>query len=169
MRRIYFLLPDVDVSRKVVDELLLARIDIQHIHVIAKEGTAMADLPEASLAQKSDLVPALERGVAVGGATGLLAGLVAVSFPPAGLVLGGGAVLAVALAGSGFGAIMSTMIGVSAPNTRHTQFQDAINEGEILMLVDVPKDRVDETESMVKQHHPEVNIEGTEPTIPVFP
>jgi hypothetical protein len=169
MRRIYFLLPDVDVARKVVDELLLARIDIQHIHVIAKEDTAMADLPEASLAQKSDLVPALERGIAVGGATGLVAGLVAVSFPPAGLVLGGGAVLAVALAGTGFGAIMSTMIGVSAPNTRHKQFQDAIKEGEILMLVDVPKDRVDEIEDMVKQHHPEVNIEGTEPTIPVFP
>lgn len=169
MRRIYFLLPDVDVSSVVVDELLLARIDIQHIHVIAKEGTAMADLPEASLAQKSDLVPALERGIAVGGATGLLAGVVAVSFPPAGLILGGGAVLGIALAGTGFGAIMSTMIGVSAPNTRHKQFQDAIKAGEILMLVDVPKNRVDEIEDMVKQHHPEVNIEGTEPTIPVFP
>lgn len=169
MRRIYFLLPDVDVARKVVDELLLARIADDNIHVIAKEGTAMADLPEASLAQKSDVIPAMERGIAVGGATGLLAGVVAVTFPPAGLVLGGGALLAIALAGTGFGAIMSTMIGVSVPNTRHKQFEDAVNEGEILMLVDVPKERVDEIESMVKQHHPEADIEGTEPTIPVFP
>ena len=112
MRRIYFLLPDVEVARKVVDELLLARIDVNHIHVIAKEGTAMLDLPEASLAQKSDVVTALERGIGVGGATGLLAGVVAVSFPPAGLVLGGGALLGIALAGTGFGALMSTMIGV---------------------------------------------------------
>jgi len=169
MRRIYFLLPDVDVARKVVDELLLARIADDKIHVIAKEGTAMADLPEASLAQKSDVIPAMERGIAVGGATGLLAGVAAVTFPPAGLVLGGGALLAIALAGTGFGAIMSTMIGVSVPNTRHKQFEDAVNEGEILMLVDVPKERVDEIESMVKQHHPEADIEGTEPTIPVFP
>ena len=169
MRRIYFLLPDVEVARKVVDELLLARIDVNHIHVIAKEGTAMLDLPEASLAQKSDVVTALERGIGVGGATGLLAGVVAVSFPPAGLVLGGGALLGIALAGTGFGALMSTMIGVSAPNSRHKQFEDAIQQGELLMLVDVPKDRVDEIESMVKQQHSEVDIEGTEPTIPVFP
>jgi hypothetical protein len=169
MRRIYFLLPDVEVARKVVDELLLARIDVQHIHVIAKEGTEMMDLPEATLAQKSDLVTALERGITVGGATGLLAGVVAVSFPPAGLVLGGGALLGIALAGTGFGALMSTMIGVSAPNSRHKQFEDAIKEGELLMLVDVPKARVDEIETLVKQHHSDVDIEGTEPTIPVFP
>ena len=80
MRRIYFLLPDVEVARKVVDELLLARISDDHIHVIAKEGTAMVDLPEATLAQKSDVIPALERGVAVGGATGIIAGVVAVTF-----------------------------------------------------------------------------------------
>jgi len=169
MRRIYFQLPTIEIVRKVVDELLLARIDEHHIHVIAKEGTPMEDLPEASLAQKSDVVPALERGIAVGGATGLLAGVVAVTFPPAGLVLGGGAVLAITLAGTGFGAIMSTMIGVSAPNTRLKQFEDAVNKGEILMLVDVPKARVDEIEAMVKLHHPEADIDGTEPTIPAFP
>jgi len=169
VRRIYFLLPNVEVARKVVDELLLTRIDEHHIHVIAKEGTPMEDLPEASLAQKSDVVPALERGIAVGGATGILAGVVAVTFPPAGLALGGGALLAIALAGSGFGAFMSTMIGVSVPNSRLKQFEDAVNEGEILMLVDVPKARVDEIENMVKQHHPDADIEGTEPTIPAFP
>ena len=42
MRRIYFLLPNVDVARKVVDELLLARIAEDNIHVIAKEGTSLA-------------------------------------------------------------------------------------------------------------------------------
>lgn len=169
MRRIYFLLPNVEVARKVVDELLLARVDEGHIHVIAKEGTPMEDLPEASLAQKSDLVPALERGLTVGGATGVLAGVIAVTFPPAGLALGGGALLALALAGSGVGAIMSTMIGVSAPNSHTKQFEDAVNKGEILMLVDVPKARVDEIEGMIKQHHPDAEMEGTDPTIPVFP
>jgi hypothetical protein len=169
MRRIYFLLPDVDVARKIVDELLLSRIAEKDIHVIAREGTEMADLPEASLAQKSDVIPAFERGIAVGGATGLLAGVAAVTFPPAGLVLGGGALLGIALAGTGFGALMSTMIGVSAPNSRHAQFEEAIKNGEILMLVDVPKARVDEIEELVKQHHPDADIEGTEPTIPAFP
>lgn len=168
MRRLYFLLPDVATARTVVDELLLARIEERHIHVIAKEGVALEDLPEASLVQKSDLVPAVERGLALGGATGVVAGLVALTLPT-GLVLGGGALLAIGLAGAGVGALMSSMIGVDAPNSQLKDFQKAVENGEILMLVDVPKNRVDEIQDLVKGHHPEAEIEGTEPTIPPFP
>ncbi len=169
MRRIYFLVPGVSEAKRIVDELLLARVEERHIHIIAREGVSLENLPEASLAQKSDLVPALERGIGVGGATGILAGIVAVSFPPAGLVLGGGAILGIGLAGAGFGALMSTMIGVSAPNSRIAQFQQAIENGELLMMVDVPKGRVAEIEALVSKHHPDAEIEGTEPTVPPFP
>ena len=82
MRRIYFLVPDLDSAHKVTEELLLARIEERHIHVIAKEGVELGDLPEATLLQTSDVIPAVERGLAVGGATGLLAGVAAVTFPP---------------------------------------------------------------------------------------
>lgn len=169
MRRIYFLIPDVTDAKRIVDELLLARVEDRHIHIIAREGTPLEDLPEANLAQKSNLVPALERGITVGGATGILAGIVAVTFPPTGLVLGGGAVLGIGLAGAGFGALMSTMIDVSAPNSRTKQFQEAVENGKLMMLVDVPKGRVREIEDLVARHHPDAEIEGTEPTIPPFP
>lgn len=169
MRRLYFLVPNVDSAKKIVDELLLARVEEKHIHVIAKEDTPMEDLPEAKLAQRSDVVPALERGLAIGGATGILAGIVAVTIPPAGLALGGGAILGIALAGAGVGTLMSTMIGVDVPNSRIKQFQDAIEKGELLMMVDVPKNRVDGIDNLVKKHHPEAEIKGTEPTIPAFP
>ena len=169
MRRLYFLVPDIEHTRKIVDELLLARVDEKHIHVIAKEGTPLEDLPEARLAQKSDLVPAVEKGLALGGLTGIVAGLIAVTIPPAGIVLGGGAILASSLAGAGVGAWMSAMVGVSIPNSRLTAFEEAIMKGEILMMVDVAKVRVDEIDDLVKKHHPEAEIEGTEPTIPAFP
>jgi len=169
MRRLYFLVSNVESARKINDELLLARVEERHIHVIAKQGTPMEDLPEARLAQRSDLIPALERGAAIGGATGIAAGIIAVTFPPAGLLLGGGAILAIGLAGVGVGALMSSMIGVDVPNSRIQKFQDAIDKGELLMMVDVPKDRVDEIDDLVKRHHPEAEIEGTEPTIPPFP
>ena len=81
MRRIYFLVPDLDNATKVTDELLLARIEEKHIHVIAKEGTELGQLPEATLLQTSDVIPALERGLAVGGATGILAGVAALAIP----------------------------------------------------------------------------------------
>ena len=169
MRRIYFMLPDIERARQVVDELLLARIEQHHIHVLAKEGIALENLPEASFLQKSDFVPALERGLAVGGGAGLLAGLVAVTFPPAGMILGGGALLGIALAGAGMGAWISSMIGMDVPNRQLKAFTDAVERGEILMLVDVPKARVVEIGKLVKGHHPEVDIKGTEPTIPPFP
>jgi hypothetical protein len=47
-RRLYFLVPNIDIATKVVDELLLARIEDRHIHVIAKRGTPLGELPEAS-------------------------------------------------------------------------------------------------------------------------
>lgn len=168
-RRLYFLLPDVATSRQVVDELLLARIEERHIHVLAKEGTPMEDLPEASLLQKSDFVHGVEQGIAVGGATGALAGIVAVTFPPAGLVLGGGAILATALAGVGIGAWVSGMVATDIPNSRLKDFESAVEAGELLMMVDVPKEQVDAVSAMVKSHHPEADVQGTEPTIPAFP
>ncbi len=169
MRRLYFMLPDLDTTKKVVDELLLKRIHSENIHVIAKEGTELEELPEATLFQKSDFIPAVERGLAVGGITGILAGIAAITFPPAGLVLGGGAVLATSLAGAGIGAWISGMIGLDVPNSQIQRFEEAIEQGEVLVMVDVPKDKVEETEQMVHSHHPQVEIGGTEPHIPAFP
>ena len=83
--------------------------------------------------------------------------------------MGGGAILASALAGAGIGAWMSSMIGVDVPNSRLSAFEGAIKKGEVLMMVDVAKGRVDEIDDLVKKHHPEAEIEGTEPTIPAFP
>ena len=54
MRRIRFLVPDVPMAKRIVDELLLVRIEERHLHVLAKRGTQMEDLPEASLLQKSN-------------------------------------------------------------------------------------------------------------------
>jgi hypothetical protein len=169
MRRIYFLVPDLNTASTVTNELLLSRIEERHIHVIAREGAELGNLPKASLLQTSDVIPAVERGLAVGGVTGILAGVAAVSFPPAGVVLGGGAILATALVGSGIGAWLSSMIGVDVMNTQIKQFEEAVNKGGILFLVDVPKERVEQIETMVKMHHPDADIEGTEPHIPAFP
>lgn len=168
MRRIYFLAPDIKVSKKLVDELLLARVEERHIHVLAKRGTPLENLPEATYLQKSDFIPALERGVTLGGLTGMLAGLVAVTLP-IGVVLGGGAVLATSMAGAGVGGLLSSMVGSSIGNRQIQQFAEAIENGQFLIMIDVPRQRVEEIEALVKKHHPEADCGGTEPTIPPFP
>lgn len=169
MRRIYFLVPDITITRKIVDDLLLARVEEKHIHVIAKRGTPLEDLPEASLLQKSDFIPAVEQGLALGGATGLLAGLVAIALPPASTVIAGGVLLATTLAGAGVGSWLGGMVGMNVGNRRTKEFEDAIEAGELLVLADVPADRVMEIETRVKQHLPQVEVEQTEPRVPAFP
>jgi len=171
MRRLYFLIPTIESAKTIVDELLLARVDQRHMHIAAADHHALieANLPEANLLQESDFVPAVERGLAIGGATGILAGVAAVALPGVGLALGGGAILGIGLAGAGLGAWVSSMIGISAPSSRLTEFEKAIQQGSLLMMVDVPKTRVDEITDLIKKHHPEAEIEGTEPVIPAFP
>ena len=152
MRRLYFMIPNIDSAKTIVDELLLARVEARHIHIAAADHHALtaANLPEASLLQESDFVPAVERGLAIGGATGILAGIAAVTIPGAALALGGGAILGIGLAGAGVGAWVSGMIGVSAPSSRLKEFEAAIEKGELLMMVDVAKARVEEITDLVK-------------------
>lgn len=169
LRRIYCLVPNVTVAHKLVDEMLLARVEERHIHVLARRGTPLEDLPEATMLQKSDFIPAIERGMAQGGVVGLLAGLVGIALTPGAVVIGGGIILASSLAGAGIGAWVGGMIGLNVGNTRLKRFEEAIGQGELLFMVDVPLARVNDISERIRQRHPAVQVEGTEPTIPAFP
>lgn len=168
-RRMYFLLPDVKRAKSVLKELLLARIDERHIHVVAKPGTPLGDLPEATVLQKSDALHGAGLGLLVGGVTGAIAGFLVMLFPPSGLAMGLGVVLAISLLGAVMGVWVSGMIGSSTPSTHLEAFNDEIQRGKILMIVDVPRSRVEEVSRLIREHHPEADIRGIDPTIPSFP
>lgn len=169
MRRIYFLVPDIPTTKLIVDDLLLAHVEWKNIHVIAKRGTPLEELPEASLLQKSDFIPSMLRAIPIGGANGLLCGLVALALQPQLVVAGGAVLLASSLVGAGVGVWLGGMVGMNVGSTRLKAFEDAIENGELLVLADVPKSRVEEIEERVRRHLPNVQIEGTEPRMPAFP
>ena len=164
MKRIHVLLPDVTVARQVVNQLLLAHVDWHHIHILARPDIGLEELPEASIAQRSDLLAALARGTAAGGITGLLAGMLAMTFPPAGLAIAGGALLALTAGGAGFGAWMAAMIGVDVPNSQLKRFEQAITAGNLLMLVDVPRDRQTPIEAVIRDGFPAAEFTVSRPT-----
>lgn len=161
MRRTYFLVPDIETTREIVDELLIASIEERHIHVLGRQDAPLEDLPEAGFLQKTDFVPALEQGLALGAGTGLLAGLIAMVMPT-GLVLGGGAVFAIGLAGAGLGGLMSSMIGSSFGSRRIEQFQAAVDRGHYLVMVDTHRDRVEEVRQLIKKYYPSAECEGVD-------
>ena len=164
MRRIYFLVPDIETTHKIVDELRSEGIEDRHMHVLAKRDTPLTDLPEASEFQKTDFIPALERGAALGASTGLIAGLVGLRF--AGFAIAGGPILGVLVFGATIGAMMSGLSGLQVGNSKVKQYQEAIEKGELLVMVDLPKERIDDISKVIVKHHPNAEFEGIEPILP---
>jgi hypothetical protein len=168
-RRLYYLLPTVPQAKSTLNDLLLARIEERHIHVLAREGTPLGDLPEATIDQRSDFVHAMELGLLTGSLTGLIAGLYAFLFPPDGLQIGVSGVALLFLLGAIFGVWTSGLIGTDVPNTRLRRFEREIEGGKVLMIVDVPKDRVAAVNEIMKKRHPKASARGSDPMTPAFP
>ena len=169
-RRIYWLLPDLASARRTMDDLLLARISEPHIHFVAREDADMSGLHPANVLQTSDVVRSAQAGLVIGGAVGAVLGtIVALFFPIVGDTREWGMIAVLAIVGAGFGAWSSSMIGISAPNNRLKRFEPAIEQGQILLMVDVPHARVDDIEARLQALHPEAHLEGVEPNIPAFP
>ena len=167
-RRLYFLLPDLGSARKTADDLLLARIEDRHMHFLARRGTELGELNEASYLQKTDLAHGAGLGLAIGGAAGLLLGGAIVFFPPVGEPQAG-TVLVTTVVAALLGAWMASMAAAAVPNSRLKQFQDEIERGKILLMVDVPFARVEAIRELVQARHPEATARGLETRFPAFP
>ncbi len=169
-RRIYWLLPDLASATRTMNDLLLARIAEQHLHFVGREDADMTGLHAANVFQTSDVVRAAQSGLVIGGMLGaVLGGIVGVFFPLFGTRPEWGMVAVLSILGAGFGAWASSMIGVSTPSSRLKRFEPAIEQGQILLMVDVPRSRVEEIEARLQALHPEAHLEGVEPNIPAFP
>lgn len=169
-RRIYWLLPDLASARRTMDDLLLARIAEPHIHFVAREDVDMSGLHAANVLQTSDVLRAAQLGLVIGGVVGTVAGLaVAIFFPIVGDSPQWGVAAVLAVLGGLFGAWAASMIGISTPSHRLERFRPAIEQGQILLMVDVPRSRVAEIEARLQALHPEAHLEGIEPNIPAFP
>ena len=168
-KRLYFMLPDFQSARQMLDEMLLARIEVSHIHFLAKRGTLPDDLPEASVLQKTDVVHGAELGLVIGGVIGVAGGTLVVLMPPGGISLQLVTILITAVLGALFGIWMASMVGTQVPNSRLKAFHADIDRGKVLMMIDVPIGRVPAIRERVAQRHPEAVSGGIEPTIPAFP
>lgn len=168
-RRLYVICPDLRAAQETMNDLLLARIDEGHIHVLAKRDAPMDGLHEANVLQKTDVVHGAELGLIIGGGVGIALGILLILVPPGDFQLQLVTILITALGGALFGAWASSMAGASVPNTRLLAFSKDIEEGRYLMMVDVPNRRVEEIQSLLQQRHPEDQDRGVEPSIPAFP
>jgi hypothetical protein len=113
--------------------------------------------------ETTEVVHGLEWGIIIGGGGGLLGGLLALAVPPPGLNLGHSAVVASTAVGAVFGAIVSALMSTHEHNHKLNSFERAIEQGELVLMVDVPRKRVDATKTLILKHHPEAEIAVAKP------
>lgn len=162
--RLYFLVDDEIEARSITDLLREHGIDDDHLMAIAdRENYPLEGMPEGGITDRTDILPAAGRGFAVGGGTGLLAGLAAMSVPGLNVILAGGAMVA-ALTGAGaaVGTWAATLIGIGVPHHDLQPFEEALEAGRILLLVDVEADQVEPTQALINKQRPDLVIASGE-------
>lgn len=165
-RRLYFVLPDIESAHVMMDQMLLARVNADHIHFLAKPGVSLGDLPEASVTEKTDMLEGWEIGTALGAVLGLLAGLLAIWIPPwpfttpVPMV----AIPICILVGLLGGGLWTTLVASAIPNSRLEPFKKQMEQGKVLMMVLVPFHRAHEIRELVAKTHPDIDYGGTWPT-----
>ncbi len=162
-RRLYFVLPDVETSRKVEQDLLLARIEDKRMHFLCKRGTDMKDLPEATAAHKTNLMRGIYIGFFVGILTGLLAGFYLYFNPEAlGMQIPPYVIFICATVGAVLGAwISGPLIGASTPNSRLAPYHQLLQTGHVILIVDVPAKRREEIRKLIKNVYPQAEAQPT--------
>ncbi|RJS91397.1 DUF1269 domain-containing protein [Salinisphaera sp. Q1T1-3] len=138
--RLHVLLADTAIAERTVMALREQGIADEALHAVARHDPDHP-LPDAGLLETTDIAGASGRGAMAGAATGALAGMAALVFPPLGLILGGAGVAASTLAGAGVGAWIASMIGVSESSDTVAAYEQAIADGQVLLLIDVPDDQ----------------------------
>jgi hypothetical protein len=163
--RMYVTLPDVASAKRLRNDLLLARVEDKRMHYLARRGTDLGDLNECTYLHKTDTVHGAFVGLVLGGLLGVVVGMMLVSLMGAQLF----AVLAAALVGAVLGMWVAAMVGLQVPNSRLKAFREDLDNGKILLMLDVPAGRYEEVRAIISRTHPEAIDRGNEPTVPAFP
>ncbi len=132
--------PDLAAAAAALSAARQAGAEDDEISLIARSDIEVQSIPDARIDVTNDMVPAALKGVAGGAATGLLAGLVAMAFPPLGVTIAGAALAGVA--GGAVGGWSSALIGTTVENPVRREFEKEIEAGQILVVVDTPEERV---------------------------
>ena len=157
LRRLYFLFPDVKHAEQAVADLEQHDIDWEHMHCVARSDIDLSTLPLANKRQKSDRVWILEQWFWYGNlfVFGLaLIGLVtALYWSSTGWALGMFGLMIISF-------IAGERFAVKLPHAHLNEMNSALNHGEILLMLDLPKERIIEIEHLVHCRHPEAEVGG---------
>lgn len=147
VRRVYSTrsVPEAEAAVRAVRE---AGIENADVSLVARGDIELQALPEHQKEAPTDFKHAAMRGAGIGGATGLLAGLVAVAVPPLGLTLAG--VALTTLGGAAVGTWASSLVGASLPDPVRRKFEGEIESGRVLVIIDAEGETLERAEAALR-------------------
>ncbi|HEY9130650.1 MAG TPA: hypothetical protein VIM98_02740 [Dyella sp.] len=141
--------PNIAIAHAAMAAARRVGIEDNDISLIARSDIELEAVPDDRRVVDGDFYPAAVRGVTLGGAAGLLAGLLAVVVTPIGLTLAG--VAATTIAGAAVGTWASALAGSAVPDPVRRKFEGEIEQGHILVVLDGEKDVLNLADGPVRE------------------
>ncbi|MCG7898180.1 MAG: hypothetical protein JAY85_06945 [Candidatus Thiodiazotropha weberae] len=157
LRRIYMLVPSRHHAEEVVRDLMVARVNRQRIHTVARSAAYLKGLPAARIRQRDGFTAQLDSWF---WDINLLLFFAAIAI----LLIGVWASEWLLVAGCLTLLLASALLGYyysgQVQQAHIDDFDVPLKHGEFLLLVDLPRWRVSQVERSIRQQHPEVELGG---------
>lgn len=159
MKRLYYLTASKSEVQGISRDLHQQGVTDWRFHVFCKDeaGHYAHRLRSANVLERSELFRCMERGVITGALVGgcivaALALLTSLTLPPA-------AWASMFIFSIVAGAWLGGVGGISSENWRVKRFDGAIRDGQYLVMIDVPGQRVEQMKTVMKKHHPKAELQ----------
>jgi hypothetical protein len=140
MKRYVYAFETSAAAMAAVDYLSSHGIDKERVSLIARSDISEKELPDGLIDVSMDFAPAIKRGALFGAATGLVIGIVVPLVPAVGLSISAFELIAFVIGGALIGTWSASMIGAEVPNKLRRTFQDEIDAGRTLVVIQSESD-----------------------------
>ena len=165
LRRQYFLFPDVAKAKCAVEDLKEAGIPPTAMHALANSNIDLDPLPRAGERQPRDICCTVEKILCRAYYLVFTVGLI-------------GLIYSLWLPSTVWAIVFTTIMMVSfvfgeryariIPRAHLNEFKDALSYGEILLAIDLPKEKVHSISQMMSRQHPDAVRGGSSWTLPIL-
>ena len=149
--RLYFLLPNEELTQKVISELINARVSKNNIHAIIRHKSPNSSLPDSSKWQRMDISQQIENYAWNANLVIFFIAFISlIYFLFMNMAIP--AVLSIAIMAISF--ILGDMFALLVPKVHLGEFEHALNHGEVLLMIDCSKKHSANIEDLVSRNHP---------------
>lgn len=144
-------------ATQAIEQLKAAGISTDRISVIAKDKKDLKHISdETGTKAPEGIATGATAGGLLGGTAGLLAGLGMMAIPVFGPIMAAGPIVVAltgAAVGAGAGGLVGGLIGLGIPEDEAAEYENNVNEGQILVLVDESAGHRDQIYDIFRTNH----------------